>query len=77
VRCDSVESGGVLPTFQSDLISRYSAHINMEVAGSSRASLKFYKTAQNVIPEESNLYRRYRKKQKFHCSFLLFRLVLS
>jgi len=46
-----VESGGVLPTFQSDLISRYSAHIDMEVAGSSRASLKFYKTAQSVIPE--------------------------
>jgi hypothetical protein len=72
-----VVSGGYLTTFQSDLLSLYSAHINMEVAGSSRASVKFYKTAQSVISEESNLSRLCHKNQKFHDSFLLFRLVLS
>jgi len=77
VRWDGVESGRYLPTFQRDLLSQYSAHINMEVAGSSRAPVKFCKTAKSVIPEERNLYRLCHKNQKFHGSFLLFRLVLS
>lgn len=53
-----MESGGGLPTFQSDLPSLYSAHINTVVAGPSSASVKFCKTAQSVVPEESNLYGR-------------------
>jgi hypothetical protein len=77
VRWDGVESGGCLPKFQRVLLSLYSAQINIEVAGSSRASVKFCKTAQSVIPEESNLYRLCHKYHKFHGSFLLFRLVVS